>query len=393
MFWQHLYWGQIVNLLTALILSLMPWALNRAEPPAAVATENEFWQRLGRPAAIFWTEVQLREGLSRLGQTYGVAIMLDRRCDPNQPVSLTVRDRPLREVIKSVAEHLGYQVAWVAPLVYVGPQDVSPRLELLIAENREALSKRGPAVASFLRSEPVSWPRLATPRDLVVAWARQAGWQVTNPEEIPHDLWADMTLPPMTLADRLTLVLFQFDLTLEVGSSSSLRIIPLPPQTAPMRRFAVGPDAPILAQRLQREFADCRIVPSGSDILVSGPENALERLSQMIAASTPRPSGPQSISQANSPSPQSQDPFAFRRFTVREGRGTLEGVIRQLTRQLEMEVLYDPEAIRRAGIPLEQPIQFRVENGTIDELWRAVLEPQNLRFDRSGRTLRIFPAR
>jgi hypothetical protein len=353
------------------------------------AAEEEFWQRLERTTSIYWTDVPLRDGLLRLAETHGVAIFLDRRCDPGQPVTLTVRQRSLRDVLLEIAHQRGYELAFLGPLVYIGPADTANRLEIVAAQRRKELQALGRIGASALRPAPISWPRLSTPRNLVLQWAREAGWQLANAEEIPHDLWPETSLPALTIADRITLVLLQFNQTYQVSESGVMTVVPFVPLDGEIKRFRIGGETSVLAQRWAQQFPDCVVVASGPEILVQGPVETLSELSRLAASfeSLQRPS-----LGTSPPATAAMDPFAQRRFTVRDGRGTLEGVIRQLAQQLGMEVQFDAEAARRKGVRLDQLIEFRVTNATVDELWRAILEPRGLTFVRTGRTIRIFPA-
>ena len=352
------------------------------------ATGEEFWQRLERTTSIYWTDVPLRDGLLRLAETHGVAVFLDRRCDPGQPITLTVRQQTLRDVLSAIAHQRGYELGLLAPLAYIGPADTASRLEIVAAQRRKELQALGRIGAAALRPSPVSWPRLSSPRNLVFQWTREAGWQLANAEEIPHDLWPETSLPALAIADRITLVLLQFDLTYQVSESGVMRVVPFMPQNGDIKRFRIGSGTSILAQRWAQQFPNCVVVPSGPDIVVQGPAETLSELSRLAASLNPPPQR----SPLPNPTTAAPDPFAQRRFTVRDGRGTLEGVITQLSRQLGIEVQFDTEGARREGIRLDQLIEFRVTNATVDELWRAILEPRGLTFVRTGRTIRIFPA-
>ncbi|HOA53409.1 MAG: STN domain-containing protein [Thermogutta sp.] len=353
---------------------------------------NEFLRRLDTPTGIFWTDVPLREGLLRLGRTHQVAIVLDRRCDPDQELTLTVRDRPLREVIAAIAEACGVQSVVVSPIVYVGPPEAVQRLESLMVARRQEALKLGKVGLAGLRPLAVSWPRLTTPRQLVTLWLQEANWRLTNPDEILHDLWPEGSLPPLTLVDRLTLVLAQFDRTFELNESGEIRIVPITNTMAVARQFSVGPQARILAQQWQKMFPDCKVTTFGQDVVVEGPRETLDKLADLLRTQK-GPTAPRGSDGPPPTTPEARDPFEQRRFTVREGRGTLEGVIRQLAQQLEMQVDFNRQSAIEAGIRLDQPIRFQVQNGTIDELWRAVLDPHGLTFRRVGRSITIYPKR
>lgn len=354
-----------------------------------------FWQRLDRVTGIFWADVPLREGLLRMCRTHDVAVVLDRRCDPDREVTLTVRDRTLREVTAAIAQACGYEVAFVSPLVYIGPAGSGGRLEAIMAARRQDALKLGKAGLAGLRAQSVAWPRLSTPRELITRWAQEVNWELTNPDEILHDLWPAGALPPMTVVDRLALVLFQFDQTFELSESGKLKIVPIPDSLETGRQFFVGPRARILAQQWQEMFPDCRVSVVGNDVVVQGPREALDKLSELLKVERTGDSRHdlRGSPAASSPAAAPSDPFGQRRFTVRDGRGTLEGVIRQLAQQLDMEMEFDRQLATQAGIRLDQPIRFQVQNGTIDQLWQAVLNPYGLTFERTGRSIKIYPKR
>ncbi|MGQ9768946.1 MAG: hypothetical protein ACUVQG_00195 [Thermogutta sp.] len=358
----------------------------------SLVSGDAFWQRLDRVTGIFWTDVPLREGLLRLGRTHEVAVLLDRRCDPDQEVTLTVRDRSLREVISAIARSCGYEAVFISPLIYVGPGDLVGRLESTMAARRQEALKIGDAGLAGLHPKSVSWPRPSTPRQLVALWVQEAHWELTNPEAILHDLWPAATLPPMTVVDRLSLVLFQFDQTFELSESGKITIVPLKDSAETGRQFFVGPRARILAQQWQKMFPDCQISAVGHEVIVQGPKEALERLAELLKVQN-APAAPRSSWESEGPSSGTdiKDPYEQRRFTVREGSGTLEGVIHQLAQQLDMQIEFDRQAAIKAGIQLGQQIHFQVQNGTIDQLWKAILDPHGLTFQRNGRVIRIHP--
>ncbi len=318
---------------------------------------------------------------------------MDRRCDPSQELTLTVRDRPLREVITAVAQACEAEAVVVPPIIFVGPPEATRRLESLMVVRRQEALKLGKIGLAGLRPQTVSWPRLITPRQLITLWLQEANWRLANPEEILHDLWPEGSLPSMTLVDRLTLVLVQFDRTFELNGSGEIRIVPITNTMAAAKQFSVGPQARILAQQWQKMFPNCKVTAFGQDVVVEGPHEALDKLAELVKGLRGTTAPPGSDGPSATATPEAGDPFQQRRFTVREGRGTLEGVIRQLAQQLEMQVDFDRQSAIQAGIRLDQPIRFQVQNGTIDELWHAVLDPHGLTFRRTGRSMTIYPKR
>lgn len=393
-----LAWGRAASVLLAAFVGLLlrDAAPSRAAERSPSAT-SDYERRLDRPCGVFWTDVPLRRGLMRLGEVQGVPIFLDRRVDPDQRLTLSLDAPSLRHALESLAEKLSLGVSYFDPIVYVGPSSAVSRLRTLAALRQDELPPQDRRRA--LR-KPLAWPALSTPREILADLCGEAGLSPDNPEAIPHDLWPEVRLPAMPWTDRMTLVLIGFDRTFRVDSArNTVTFLPITAEPTLTRRLPLpaGSSAgDILAQRWQEAVPGVRAEIAGSEVIAQGPLESLERLGELLRgvdrtgangttpAAAASPGGP--------PASTASDPFLSRRFTVRQGQGTLDGVIRQLAAQLQMELHIDAVALAARGIRLDHKITFAVNNGTVDDLWRAVLEPHGLSFERRGREIRIFPA-
>lgn len=366
-------------------------------PPDA----SEYARRMDRPCGVFWTDVPLRQGLNRLGEVHGIPIFLDRRVDPDQRWTLSLDAPSLRHALETLAEKLSLGVSYFEPIVYLGPPAAASRLRTLAALRRDELP---PQDRRRNLRKPPAWPALSTPREILRELCVEAGLSPKNLEEIPHDLWPEVRLPAMPWTDRVTLVLIGFDRTFQVDpASNTVAFVPITGEPTLMRRLPLPgglSSGDILAQRWQQVVPDVRAEIAGNEMIAQGPLESLERLADILRVDRTAPSratssgtgAPALPSGSFSSTAEASDPFASRRFTVRQGQGTLGGVIRQLAAQLQMDAQIDAQALESRGIRLDRKITFTVNDGTVDDLWRAVLEPQGLRFHRRGREMRIFPA-
>lgn len=371
-------------------------AAERAPPDA-----SDYARRLDRPCGVFWTDVPLRQGLSRLGEVQGVPIFLDRRVDPDQRLTLSLDAPSLRHALEALAEKLALGVSYFEPIVYLGPPAAASRLRTLAALRRDEFP---PQDRRRNLRKPPAWPALSAPREILRDLCVEAGLSLKNLEEIPHDLWPEVRLPAMPWTDRMTLVLIGFDRTFQVDpTSNSVAFVPITGEPTLTRRLPLPEglsSGDILAQRWQQFVPDVRAEIAGNEMIAEGPLESLERLADILRGDRTKPSRVTSavtsmpaLPSGSAPSTvEVSDPFASRRFTVRQGQGTLGGVIRQLAAQLQMNAQIDIPALASRGIHLDRKITFTVNDGTVDDLWRAVLEPQGLRFERRGREIRVFPA-
>jgi hypothetical protein len=57
-----------------------------------------------------------------------------------------------------------------------------------------------------------------------------------------------------------------------------------------------------------------------------------------------------------------------------------------------LEYRYDPQALKRAGVNLDRPINLQTENATVEETLRAIFQPLGVEFTMVGRTVTLTPA-
>ncbi len=345
-------------------------------------------ERLQQPTSVYFSRLPLREALQSISRSHNVALLLDRRIDPDQPLDVAIQDTPLVEAIAQVAREAGAEVAWIGPIGYVGPPQATGRVRTVAEIHRQQASKIGGSLKSaLLAAAPVQWNDFATPRRLLEQAAEQAGVSLDGLERVPHDLWAGTDLPPVALTDRLTLILIQFDLGFVVRAKSrTLELVPLPERVQLVQRFPGKAPLARHATQWRSMLPNCEIEAAGRDLVVRGRLEDLERLQELMQGSSTK------RTRTASPAPAARSQLARKRFTVRRAQGPLEDMLRELASGLGMELRIDRAAFEAAGIALDRPVSFSVENATFDELFRAVLDPVGCTYRRSGNVIEVWPA-
>ena len=168
---------------------------------------------------------------------------------------------------------------------------------------------------------------------------RSGGWKIANAESIPHDLWAANDLPDLTLAEELSVLLLGFDLTFEFEPGDhAIRIVPLLPNVAP--------------------------APHGSR-----------------ARTAAKPATPHSTGGTKQV------------YTLHVQEKPVGAVLRELAARLHWNLQIDEDAIRTAGISLDQRVSFSVTNADQEKLLDALLAPAGLEYREEGDQIRIIPQR
>jgi len=332
---------------------------------------------------VYWSDTPLREAVYNLARSRRVAVLLDRRVDPNQRIDLQLQDVSVEAILRHVAASRRLGVSRVGPLFYLGPARFTSQLRTLVELRREEV--RGlprAAAAKYVGTGPMQWDDFATPRDLLARLAAENGIGIFGLEQVPHDLWAGGDLPPLALVDRISLVAGQFDLTFHVvGDGDGIRLVPLPDEVAIVRSYPGGPNPERRASQWAALLPESQIRLVGERIFVKG---LLEDHERITADERP--------SRWSRPRPGVRG-RGEKRITVREAKGPLGPVLEQLAQRLQLELKIDREAMRRAGISLDEQVSFSVREATYDELFKAVLGPVGCTFRRRGNVIEVMPAR
>lgn len=370
--------------MTAALLSCAGPAVSAAEPVGWL-TGPAFQERLSRPADdVYWSSLPLRPAIDRFSRAEKTAVVLDRRIDPDQRVDLALSKLSLREAFQRLAEHLEAGVSLPGSVVYFGPPAVAARLGTLAELRREEARRLSGGVGrKLLQAERMSWPDLSTPRDLLDGLASQNAIAISGLEQIPHDLWAAADLPALPLVDRLTLIVVQFDLTFQIAADGrGVRLVSVPDDVAIVRAYPAGRQPQDTAARWADLAPDARIKIVGEKIFVKG---TLEDHQRIADAHHP--------ARRSASRPSRTKAEGEKRYTVAAARGPLGRMLQELAARFELELQVDEDALRQAGISLQQPVSFSAKDATVDGLFEALLKPAGCTFQRRGKTIEVRPAR
>jgi hypothetical protein len=331
----------------------------------------------------------LREALKKFCRAQQVAVLVDRRVDPDREIDAAAQALPVADILQQVAEGLNLGVSFFGPLVYFGPPEFTARLRTLAEIRREDVRRLpSAAITELAQLRPFSWDDFATPRNVLERLAEEGGIEIAGLEQIPHDLWAAADLPPLPLVDRITLVAGQFDLTFAFsGDGRRLTLVPLPEEVAIVRNYPAGRNPQELLREWRSLAADCQFQLVGDKIHVKGLVEEIERIEG-------KPSSGRAPSAGSSPpSPAAARPAeAETRFTGRVANKPLGEVLQYLGSQLGLEIRIDRQALARAGVSLDRLVSFSVKEADVNELFEAVLAPVGCTFHRRAGSVEILPA-
>jgi hypothetical protein len=301
--------------------------------PLAAQPALALSQKLALPISASWQGQALATTLQRLADSQDIALWLDRRVDRQQRVTAQFVDLPMEAALEQIIQAHTLGLATCNQVLYIGPAARELKTLLHLARDQ---AKQLPASQQrrWLKAAAVRWPARSEPRSLATSWLDQAGLGLVEGERIPHDLWPAQALPPLPVTDRLVLLLVGFDLTCQVA-----------------------PDG-----------HSCQVVP-------------IPRPLRLAAERAPRKTAPPS---AQSDLTQKREGLAQKRLTLEIRNQPVGKVLDQLAQTLGLEVRW------QQGVAQTAQVSCRVHEATLEELLEALLQPVDLRYQRTGQQLLIL---
>lgn len=334
-------------------------------------TGADFQKQLRNPTSVEWRAAELRARLMRLAAAHRVAVFLDRRIDPDQEMEFSRIGVPLHDLLGEMAQHVGMRTARLGALIYMGPPRACGLLTV-IAPQRQKDVNRHPALARA-KPQPSSWGDLAEPRQLLVELAERHHLTVENPEAVPHDLWPAVDLPPLELADQLTLLLVGFDLTFELSSDGTrIRLVPLPADTQYEQAYMPRGDAAQTAAALKRDFPGIAVRREGSRLIVRAGPQEHDRIAERLAdGAGERPRG---------------NPNSNVNYTMTVMNESAGAVVSTVAKRLGKRLSF-PAGLQEK---LSQKVNFQVKEVSLEELLKKTLDPLGLTYRVTAEAIEVM---
>src|SRR5690606_28713524 len=113
---------------------------------------------LDQPTSIAWSNEQLGDALKSLARLQRVAVLLDRRIDPNRSIEFQFKGT-FAETLAALAKRLDARYVQLGPVAYIGPAESAKKL-LTLAEAQKVQMRKVtiPAQrAALLKSAAWQW--------------------------------------------------------------------------------------------------------------------------------------------------------------------------------------------------------------------------------------------
>jgi len=343
----------------------------RADEPVKWRTGSELAKALRASLDRTGNDKPVGESLTALSRATAVAILLDRRVDPNQTVSIDAHGVSLADELKRIASTLQLGMGTIGPVQYLGPKSTAARVESLSELRRREATQSGHK--AWLKTASSGWEDLAEPRVLAQSIAADAGAKINNPEAIPHDVWAEWSGPPLAHVERLTLVLAGFDLSFDLsGDGTEVEIVPAPDQLTFERTYEVTDSVSKVSAQLKRLLPDIKVQASGAKAV-------------RVAATAEQHAQVADLLAGKSTTTKTVVVPGEKQYTLNAKDQVIGAMVQTLAKDRGLKVQWSESIIDK----LKQRGSVEFENVSFETALKKVLDPVGIKFKLTDKTLEL----
>ncbi|MDB5339917.1 MAG: hypothetical protein JWN70_5536 [Planctomycetaceae bacterium] len=365
-------------------------AADETQPAPAWLSGTKYEWTLDQPVVATWKNAELRFATQSLSEERRIPVVFDRRLDPNHVFSLEANDSSLRETFGRLAAISQGSVSVTSQTVYLGPMASAGRLRTLIALRHTDVQQVAATLSASRRKSlterrPLNWQNLDTPLEVVQKVAAQRNLRIQYGERLPHDLWSATDLPAISLAEALTLILIQYDLTFRLApTGTTLELIPIPEKVAIEKKWPL-PRAKVeaISRAIQDELPQVVTESTAEELVAQGTQEQLEALELLIRTMTSET--------AIKPRPKAPTPLSKRRLTFQAKDAPLSAILEKIS-STGIQFVFDRAELKRHGIDIDQLVAIDVKDVPPEELFETLFSPLKIDFKVDGLKVVLSPA-
>ncbi|MBA4030612.1 MAG: hypothetical protein C0478_06935 [Planctomyces sp.] len=359
-----------------------------AQETQSVVPKEMFQHEYLPPRTLVVTGRSLRETLTLAAEAEGWSPWFDWNIDTSQPASIHLLGQTTTQALQQLMGDKGLGVSRIDSIVYVGAPEKAELVTTAAAWRRieadAAKNNWSPPIRQQWKSrQTLEWPELTTPAEL--ARSIEKLWGIEIQGDFPHDHLAAGKLSKVLFADALSVLAANSDQTFSINPQGDRCLLrPLEQRDRSLTMTFPGIAIEKLTQTASL-FPNLRIENRGSEVLVRGSYNQLQRLdsalkqpAEQLAEATGTPVTPlrDSLAIPNRPGKKvSSGKYETLKLTMRAEQVTRQTVLDQLVKS-GIPVAYDPEKLNAAGLDLETRIRLDADNMPLFDVIKSLF-PEN----------------
>jgi hypothetical protein len=217
----------------------------------------------------------------------GVVILLDRRVDPDAPLTIDQPEMRLEWALREVALKQKMGLVIRTGFVYFAPQELCRWWPGQLDAIEKRVDKLPAKPKQFWQAEAkLAWQEGAIPRELA-SLIGGAPLGVEELEKIPHDIWAAFEGPQLPRWERLAIICAGFDLVPEIAATGEVTLKPLIAEKTITSSISVlGAQVSDVMENARRYFPEARLSPRQGKLTIEGSFGEIEAIRAWVTPPT-----------------------------------------------------------------------------------------------------------
>ena len=332
------------------------------------------------PSDFHFSNISILDFLRLRSESDRFSFFLDRRVDPDTPLSFEAEGVPLIEGVARAVESAGLSFVLFDTLIYVGPPDAGGEL-LLATALRESgrMFEANPAAERLTVPTVLKAPEFCEPRTVLDNAAKKVKFRWEGLDRMPFDCWRELNFPSLPTETVFSILLVGFNVTYELDAEKpTLKPVAFRRDASVERSYPAA-----MTEKIDfSSFSDCQKTEIAGTVRVSGPFREMARLEYALSKENIWRELTRVAELGSSPAASpAVSPTA-------EGGRVVSGEIRQqplgglfdyLKKTFGAEFLLDP-SVERLGLSPESRISCRFKAANLKKASKIVADTLGVKF-------------
>ncbi len=322
-------------------------------------------------------DVPLTDALSMVTQSDGLSFFIDRRIDPEIPVTGSADGESLLSALSRLVASSDLDLVPIGRLCYIAPRGMGGDLLLLRALHRQKDGASSNESRDALdQAVTIEEDRFTEPATLLKNSAKKVGLGWSGLDKMPFDQWRPVHLPTMPSRELFTLILFGFNVDYRLDEKKPvLRPIAID-RKAEVTRLWPAEETVAFPRE---EFPDIHWADLRNELQATGPFESIARLESLAMAERIKNADSSSLPSQGKNSPSS----SLSGSTGKKGKNAvISGEVRQATlgslfddlrKSFDLEFFLDP-SLDAVGISPQTRVSCRFKDSNQKQALKIIAD-------------------
>ncbi len=327
--------------------------------------------------------VRLIDFLENYSENYGFSFFLDRRVDPSTPLTGSCSDMTFMQALDDLfgASQLSFFIVDNSRLLYVGPQEASGEILLLLARKNEGIGLENAPKQTVARLfVPIDFQikPYAEPKDVFQSFAQRSHLKLSGFEKTPFDLYRGAHFDNIHTGSILTILGLGFNVDYYYDkATATFKPVSIDPNAVVSRCYLEATTKDIIKKNYPVCKFENQVIDGEKTVRVTGSFKSVAEIELLVSQKTQKNSDSLNKGSNSANKPTAKETNATRsRISGEVDNVTLRNLFTYLENNANVICKLDA-TLEDSGITLDSRVSCRFKNSNIHDIGSIVAKQIN----------------